>query len=91
MNPLRIFVDWTAPADALEMLRQGTAAHELLFPRSPAPSVLAGGMRDPQVAEADVAFGQPDPRALAQADRLKWVHISSSGITRYDTPDFPTN
>ena len=36
----------------------------------------------------DVAFGQPDLQAIAEAVQLKWIHVSSSGITRYDTPEF---
>jgi len=36
----------------------------------------------------DVAFGQPDPREVVGAAQLKWLHISSTGITRYDTPEF---
>jgi phosphoglycerate dehydrogenase-like enzyme len=73
---------------ALETLRTGTAGHQLLFPRTPAASVLAAPESDPQFGTADVAFGQPDPQAVAEAQRLKWIHVSSSGITRYDNPGF---
>ncbi len=51
-------------------------------------SVLARAKRDPQFNTADIAFGQPEPQAIAEAERLKWIHISSSGITRYDNPEF---
>jgi phosphoglycerate dehydrogenase-like enzyme len=88
MDPLRIFVDCAGTPDAMELLRQGTAGHVLLFPQSPSDSVLAKSERDPQLGGADIAFGQPDPRAVAEARRLKWIHISSSSITRYDTPEF---
>ena len=36
----------------------------------------------------DIAFGQPEPGAIAEASQLKWIHISTSGITRYDNPQF---
>jgi phosphoglycerate dehydrogenase-like enzyme len=85
---LRIFADLAAPPEALQLLRDGTAGHELVFPRKPAASVLAKAEPDPQFATADVAFGQPDTRAIAEAPRLKWIHVSSAGITRYDTPEF---
>ena len=85
---LRIFVDLVAPPDALQLLREGTVGHELVFPLKPAASVLAKGDVDPQFATVDVAFGQPDTQAIAEAKRLKWVHISSAGITRYDNPQF---
>jgi len=42
----------------------------------------------PQSATANIIFGQPDPRAVAEAANLKWIHISTSGITRYDNPTF---
>jgi phosphoglycerate dehydrogenase-like enzyme len=88
MNKLRIFADFAAPADALEILRTGTAGHELLLSRTPASSVLAKAGHDPQLSTADVAFGQPDPQAIAAADKLQWIHISSSGIERYDNREF---
>ena len=52
------------------------------------PSVLVQAVRNPQFATVDVAFGQPDPQAIADAGQLKWIHVSSSGITRYDNPKF---
>jgi phosphoglycerate dehydrogenase-like enzyme len=36
----------------------------------------------------DIAFGQPEPEAIAGAGQLKWIHVSTSGITRYDNPQF---
>ena len=88
MNKLRIFVDLAVAPDVLELLQAGTAGHELVFPRTPASSVLARAERDPQFATVDVAFGQPEPGAIAEAGRLKWIHVSTSGITRYDNPPF---
>ena len=86
--PFRIFVDFAVAADALEMLRVGTKGHQLVFPQKPIASVLSAPERDPQFATADIAFGQPDPQAIADATKLKWIHVSSSGITRYDNPKF---
>lgn len=86
--PLRIFVDIAAPEDTFEMLRDGTRAHDLIFPSKPAVSVLAQAEPDPQLFSAQVAFGQPDPAAVAEAHHLKWIQISSSSITRYDNPGF---
>jgi len=88
MDRLRIYVDFVLPARAMELLREGTRGHELLFPPAPATSVLAKPERDPQFLTAHVAFGQPDTECIAEARELKWVHISTSGITRYDTPEF---
>src|SRR5208282_5905461 len=88
MNNLRICVDFATPPDVLEMLQEGTRGHQLVFPKTAAASVLAKAEMDPQFATVDVAFGQPDLEAIAEAGQLKWIHVSSSGITRYDNPEF---
>jgi len=88
MNKLRIFVDLAVAPDVLELLQAGTKGHQLVFPKTPVSSVLAKAERDPQFATVDVAFGQPEPEAISEANRLKWIHVSSSGITRYDNPQF---
>lgn len=85
---LRIFVDLALPPDVSEMLQAETKGHTLLFPHRPISSVLAKSEPDAQFATADIAFGQPDVQAVSEARRLKWIHVSSSGITRYDTPAF---
>ncbi len=69
-------------------MRQGTAGHELLFAQAPTVSVLAKADPDPKLGEADIAFGQPATEAIVNARRLKWIQVSTSGITRYDTPAF---
>lgn len=86
--PMKIYVDLAMPPEAMEALQAGTAGHELLFSRTPATSVLARPDADPQFASAEIAFGQPDPGAIAESPGIKWIHVSSSGITRYDNPQF---
>jgi len=88
MSKLRIFVDFALSPEVLELLREGTRGHELVFPLKPVTSVLAKAEPDPQFDTVDVAFGQPDTGAVATAKRLKWIHISTSGIARYDNPEF---
>ncbi len=88
MESLRIYVDLAMPAETLELLRHGTAGHELVLPAKPVSSVLAKAERDPQFTTVDVAFGQPDVQSISEAAQLRWVHVSSAGITRYDTPEF---
>jgi phosphoglycerate dehydrogenase-like enzyme len=84
----RIFVDFATPPDVLEMLQAGTRGHQLVFPLKPVASVLAKAERDPKFGTVDIAFGQPDLESIAGAPDLKWIHVSSSGITRYDHPAF---
>lgn len=88
MKTLRIYADLAMSPEELELLRTGISGHELILPAKPAASVLVQAERDPQLTSVDVAFGQPDPQALMESARLRWVQISSSGITRYDTPQF---
>ena len=55
------------------------------------PTRLARGheiRRDIPLADADIAFGQPDPKLVLASPRVKWVHITSAGYTKYDTPEF---
>jgi phosphoglycerate dehydrogenase-like enzyme len=59
----------------------------LIFARSLQASNLDAGATDPQLAEADVAFGQPNPDALLDLPKLKWVHLTSAGYERYDRGD----
>ncbi|MDB5300692.1 MAG: putative 2-hydroxyacid dehydrogenase [Phycisphaerales bacterium] len=75
-------------ADApLAELRARLRNHMLVFPSSLHKSNLAAGGADPSLAEADVALGQPDPQQILQLPRLKWVHLTTAGYTRYDRED----
>lgn len=85
---MKVFSDATVNDTALEQLRQGVAPHDLVRPQKLAASVLAKSEADPALCEAQVAFGQPDVEALAEAHHLRWLHLSSAGFTRYDTPEF---
>jgi phosphoglycerate dehydrogenase-like enzyme len=84
----KIFVDLGLSPELLAMLQAETQGHQLLFPQKPLSSVLGDAVPDPQFATADIAFGQPDIPSITNADHLKWIHVSSSGITRYDNPKF---
>jgi len=51
-------------------------------------SNLAGASRDPALLNAcHIALGQPDPLDIIESASLKWVHLTSAGYTRYDTPE----
>ncbi len=64
------------------------AGHRLIVSPTATPVVLAAGADDPTLAEADVAFGQPDVAQAMACPRLKYVALSSAGYTRYDRGDF---
>lgn len=88
MTKQTIFTDSPIGEAAARSLREGAAAHELIFPEKPVTSVLGKPEPDPAFGRADIAFGQPDIASIRGSDRLKWLHISTSGYTRYDTPEF---
>lgn len=50
-------------------------------------AVLAAGEPDPALAEADIAYGQPDADEVMRCPRLRWVALSTAGYTRYDRED----
>jgi len=76
--------------EALEAFKQGLAAagHRLIHSAKSSASVLAAGEADPTMAEADMAFGQPELTDAMRMTRLRWVALSTAGYTRYDTPEF---
>ena len=84
---LRIWYNMNYPAAATELLKKGVLPHELVFARSLQASNLDAGAPDPQLADADVAFGQPNPDALLDLPKLKWAHLTSAGYERYDRAD----
>jgi len=70
------------------LLTEGTRAHRLVFSSQASANVLAAGAADPALAEADVAFGQPDATECLRWAKLRWVEVTTAGYTRYDTPEF---
>ncbi len=76
--------------EALDLLRSGVAAagHRLVLSPKSSASVLAAGEPDPTLAEADIAYGQPDPQDVMKHPRLKWLALSTAGYTRYDHREF---
>jgi phosphoglycerate dehydrogenase-like enzyme len=62
--------------------------HRLIQSESSTKCVLAAGVTDPALAEADIAYGQPAPEDIVKSPRLKWVALSTAGYTRYDREDF---
>jgi len=63
------------------------SGHRLVQAKVANASVLASGERDPALAEADVAFGQPTAEDCFHYERLKWIALTTAGYTRYDRED----
>lgn len=86
--PLKIYTDARLGPAALELLQDGTAPHQLVFPLKQGESVLQKSEAGPEFAGVDIAFGQPDVADVERAPRLRWIHLTTAGYTRYDTPEF---
>jgi phosphoglycerate dehydrogenase-like enzyme len=39
------------------------------------------------LGDADIAFGQPDVQQVIESRRIKWLHLSTAGYTKYDRQD----
>ncbi len=87
MRSLTIWANPFLTASSEELLVRSTSPHQLVLAEK-LDHVLDVGALDERLLDADVVFGQPDPNAIVQSKNLRWVHVSSAGYTRYDTPAF---
>lgn len=87
---MNIFCNMRFPPAAHQMLLDGTARHRLALAANMTESVLAAAAEDPAMADAEIAFGQPDPEALIRRRNIRWVHLTSAGYERYDRDDLRT-
>ncbi|HEY7089500.1 MAG TPA: D-2-hydroxyacid dehydrogenase [Tepidisphaeraceae bacterium] len=78
MRALTIWTNFHLSDDKLASLRHEVEPHELIYSSS---------ATDPELARADIAFGQPDPQQVIELTKLRWVQISSAGYTKYDRED----
>jgi phosphoglycerate dehydrogenase-like enzyme len=85
---LTIWCNAQFPDAAAQKLREGTSGHRLIFSPTASGNVLATGKPDPALAEADVAFGQPEAEDCMRCPKLKWIQLVSAGYTPFDREDF---
>jgi phosphoglycerate dehydrogenase-like enzyme len=85
--PLVIWCNAALPDTARALLVAATREHRLVIPQAGLVAPSGSGTPDAALAEADVAFGQPDPAQLLSTPRLAWIHLSSAGYGPYDRPD----
>jgi len=89
-SKLTIWCNTRFDPQAEALLREGIAPHQLIIPEKAARSNLVATEPDPQMSLAEIIFGQPDPQAALASERLRWIHLTSAGYTRYDTEEFRT-
>ena len=86
-TPLTIWCNPQLSDAARALLLDGSKPHRLVF--SPVATYnLDAGPPDQSLLEAEAAFGQPDPQTVMRAEKLRWIHLTSAGYARYDTPEF---
>lgn len=71
-----------------QLLIEGTRGHDLVFSAQSSASVLDAGKPDPDLPNADIAFGQPEVGQCLACPKLKWVEVTTAGYTLYDTSLF---
>ncbi len=86
MTGLTIWANPFLTPSAEELLIRSTAAHQLILAQKPEHVLDVGGL-DSRLLQAEIAFGQPDPEAIVQSAKLRWLHLSSAGYARYDTQE----
>ncbi|HLK14126.1 MAG TPA: D-2-hydroxyacid dehydrogenase [Fimbriimonadaceae bacterium] len=85
-SSLTIWCNAKFDAAAQRELEAGAESHRLVVPETVGGNLSVGGASE-LLAQADVAFGQPDPGQVVSLKNLRWVHLTSAGYTRYDRED----
>jgi phosphoglycerate dehydrogenase-like enzyme len=88
MPDLKISCSTLLNDDFLKMVREGVAPHEVILPEKMGDSFFEPPSENASLVQADVVFGQPSAESVLAATKLRWLHVTSAGYTRYDTPEF---
>jgi len=86
-SPLTIWSNLQLTGRALAALQSGLGPHRLVRAAESTTCFQPIGRHDPALAEADVAFGQPEADQCASCARLLWVHLASAGYTTFASDD----
>jgi phosphoglycerate dehydrogenase-like enzyme len=86
-SPLAIWCNLQLPGRALAALQSGLGGHRLVRAAQSTTCFQPIGRHDPALAEADVAFGQPEADQCVASARLRWVHLASAGYTTFAGDD----
>ena len=86
-HPFTIWTNAKLPVDAAERLSASVSPHRLLYGANLSSLNLNASPPDLQLAQADIAFGQPDSDQIIRSPRLRWIHLTTAGYTPYDRSD----
>ncbi len=81
----RVFVGVSFPESAESVLALGLAGRDVVRAAAASASNLVPQPDDAPI-DAEIVLGQPSPRALEVSPRVRWVHLTSAGYTRYAEP-----
>lgn len=87
-RPLTIWTNVALPTSLRDAWVARLAPHRVVFAPTLGATARDVTPADPELARADIAFGQPDPAQLLRHPHLRWFEVSSAGYGRYDTPEF---
>ena len=88
MPSLTIACDLDLEPRIKRQLAKAVAPHRCLFLTPAQSKDLADRKANAAFAQADIALGQTSVERVAASPRLRWLHVTSAGYTRYDTPAF---
>jgi phosphoglycerate dehydrogenase-like enzyme len=71
----------------LNEISRAVPAMRIVRPAIAQVSNLVAAGRDPQLADCEIAYGQPHVDDVIESMSLRWVGLSSAGYTRFDRPD----
>lgn len=80
-----MFVGVSFPEEAEAALARALGAHDVVRAEGAHGSNLVPQGGDAPI-DAEVVLGQPTPRAIEISPRVRWVHLTSAGYTRYAEP-----
>ncbi len=84
---LRIWTNAKFPLEPTGRFEAGVSSHQLIRAQESSSLNLISAPPDAHLLEAEIAFGQPDVEQLFESQRLKWVHLTTAGYTKYDRDD----
>jgi phosphoglycerate dehydrogenase-like enzyme len=85
-KPLTVWCNAKLPPSAIAILKAGTSEHRLILSDKIVNNLVAG-KPDALLAEANIAFGQPDAGQVVELAQLQFIQLSSAGYARYDRQD----
>lgn len=86
-DTLTIWCNLQLTVRARALLQSGLGPHRLVCAAESTTCYQPTGRHDPVLAEADIAFGQPEADQCVASARMRWLHLASAGYTTFAHED----